>query len=117
MSINDEIRAVVREELRSVLAELRSLLAVAAPAPTSDALLTVEQVATRCGGVEPETVRGWIHKGGLRARRPPGSRLLLISPADLERFLAVANGDRETIEPEKHMQLVHQRVKRAAGSR
>lgn len=120
MSIEDDIRRVVREELLTVVADLRSVLtaATSSSAPGQlEALLTVEQAATYCGGVEPDTVREWIHRDGLVARRPGRSRTYLIRRSDLERFLDGQRAQRGVIDDDQHLQLMHQRVKRAAGSR
>lgn len=120
MSIEDDIRRVVREELHVALTDLRSML-TASTTPTassqSEALMTVEQAATYCGGVEPDTVREWIHRDGLVARRPGRSRTYLIRRSDLERFLDGQRAQRGAIDDDQHLQLMHQRVKRAAGSR
>lgn len=102
--------APLREELRAVRAELEAMRTTA-PA-TSETMLTVEQVAERAGGVKPETVRGWIHRKELGARRA-GHRWV-VKPADLERFLARDTAEGETIEPEEHLRLL---VNRAAGGK
>ena len=43
----------------------------------------------RCGGnhqKKPETVRGWIRNGKLKARKPPFCRDYIIRKDDFERF-------------------------------
>ncbi|MFT3836402.1 MAG: helix-turn-helix domain-containing protein [Myxococcaceae bacterium] len=80
------VKDAVREVLREELAELRSSTT---PSPADDELLTVDQVAARCGHVKPATVREWIHSGQLQAQRA-GHRLL-VAPAALQVFLAARN--------------------------
>lgn len=99
-SVREEVRTVVREEVRAALAELK-------PAATGEALLTVEQVAQRAGGVKPETVRGWIRTGKLEARRA-GHRFLVTSQA-LDALLAgvARKGD---LPDEQHLSLLIDRI-------
>lgn len=79
------LKELMKQALREVLAEEKA--ASAAPTATPDsALLTTAQVAARCGGVDPETVLGWIHSGKLPASRP--GHVYLVDPEDLKRFLA-----------------------------
>lgn len=89
MSFEDTLRAIVREELRTALAELQS----AQPAPRLE-LLLVADVARACK-VAPKTVTGWISSGRLAARK--AGRKWVVLPADLERFLA-----RQPSTPEQH---------------
>jgi len=79
--LEERLRPMIREELRALLDELR----VATGAPP-DELDTAE--AARIAGVEPDTVRDWIKRRGLSARRPPGVREHRILRADLMAFLA-----------------------------
>ena len=67
----EEIRAIVRAEIRAALAE-------AAPSP--DVLTTAQ--AARIAGVDPETIREWHRAGRLRASR--SGRTLRIGRTDLE---------------------------------
>jgi len=111
-TIEEIIRAVVREELAELRAELRALAAprvepVASPA--QELPLTVEEVAKRAGGVRPETVRAWISDGKLPAGRA-GHRWV-VRRDDLERFLS--SGSRDTI---GHLQLVNERIRKARGT-
>ena len=69
----DDIRAIVREELRAALA------------PAGSDVLSTEQAAA-VADVTPKTVRTWVETRGLRATRR--GRLLAIRRADLEEFLA-----------------------------
>lgn len=71
----DEIRAIVREELRSALAE----------APAGPAILTVEQAAALVG-VSEKTLCSWIKRGRLRASRP--GRRYQIARSDLQACVA-----------------------------
>lgn len=101
-SVREEVRQVVREELRTALAELR-------PAGPPDALLTVEQVAERAGGVTPETVRGWVRTGRLAARRA-GHRFL-IEPRALDAFLAgVVAPAKGELGDDEHLALLVDRI-------
>lgn len=102
-SVRDEVRAVVREEIRAALAELRPA------SPTPDALLTVEQVAARAGGVAPDTVREWIRAGKLEARRA-GHRFL-IEPRALDAFLAgVVAPQKAELGADEHLSLLIDRL-------
>lgn len=113
MSMAEEIRAIVREELKPVLDALREAAPTKASVPV--ALLTVQQVAEQAGGVSADTVRSWIASKHLRASRA-GHRWL-VTPADLELFLAGDPADRETIAPEEHLQLVKNRITKTGGPR
>lgn len=81
MSFEETIAAIVRQVVRE---ELDARLPRAPPPPAAE-LLTVAEVARRCGGVTPATVRGWIAGGQLVAKKA-GHRHL-VAPAQLERFL------------------------------
>ncbi len=113
MSIEDDLRRIVREELVSALAELRTTSS-SSPA-SADALLTVEQVAERAGGVSAETVRHWINTKQLRARRA-GHRWV-VRPLDLEQFLSRDGDDADEPEREQHLQLVAKRITKAGSRR
>lgn len=67
----DEIRTIVREELRAALADL----------PTGPAILTVEQAAG-LAGVSEKTLCSWIKRGRLKASRP--GRRYQITRSDLD---------------------------------
>jgi len=73
----EEIRSIVREELRLALAELRK-------ASVPDAMSTEQ--AAMLAGVTPKTVRTWVETGALSAHRR--GRRLVIRRADLEAHLA-----------------------------
>lgn len=90
----EDIRQIVREELRIVLTQLDTITDAVRKLSTStanpDELMTVPQVAEEMK-VAPTTVRMWIHMGKLRAIRPgvgrgPG-RTFRISRADLKEFV------------------------------
>lgn len=83
--ITDTVRRAVREELHSVFEQYRRQLP-ATVEPTQQQLLTVPEVAKRCGDAHPATVRGWISSGRLRASR--ATRHYLVKLDDLEEFLA-----------------------------
>lgn len=72
----DDIRAIVREELRAALK------------PSNGDVLSTDQAA-EVAGVTPKTVRAWVETKGLPATKR--GRLLAIRRGDLETFLA---GDR-----------------------
>lgn len=110
MSIEETIRQSVREEVSALREELLAALAELKPATTVEALLTVEQVAVRAGGVQPETVRGWIRNGRLQAKRA-GHRFL-ISQQALDAFLA--GGTKQTaLGADEHLSLLVSRVEAA----
>jgi excisionase family DNA binding protein len=112
MTLEETLRAIVREELRTALAELRTFAAAPQPA-ASPALLTVEQVAERAGGVTATTVRAWIDSGKLTARRA-GHRWV-VRTEDLERFLARDDDEHGTIDVEQQLKLVTSRLQKAGG--
>jgi excisionase family DNA binding protein len=94
-AVLEEIRQIIRDELRPVQAVLQSIAdgprQPAAAADDPDELLTVDEVAEAVK-VAATTVRMWIHSGQLHAIRPgvgrgPG-RTFRISRADLDQFLA-----------------------------
>lgn len=116
MSIEDDIRRVVREELQPVISRLETALQRLEASTSSPAgVLTVEEVAQRAGNVTPETVRRWIDSKQLRARRA-GHRWV-VRPEDLEAYLSRSGGESETLSADQHMQLVAKRIARAAGGR
>lgn len=111
----DEIRTIVREEIRAALADLRTALTEQPRSPAADPLLTVAEVAARVGHVEPETVREWIHSGKLVATRP-GGRRYAVSPDDLARFLANRSDQGGKISEGEHLRLLSERIERATGT-
>jgi excisionase family DNA binding protein len=100
LGIEEALREIVRDEVRKELRHHREEMLVAVRAydrppaktePDPDELLTVEQVAHLLK-VIPDTVRGWIQSGTLRASRPgngtrPG-RTYRVRRADLDAFVA-----------------------------
>lgn len=82
MTLEETIRAVVREEIRAALRELRQ---PAPPATSAEPYLTIAQAAALAcvGGT---TVRDWLRAGKLN-RYGQGKRVL-INRAELERLLA-----------------------------
>lgn len=100
--IREEVQRVLREELAGVVAELR---------PAADAgeqYLSVERAAAMAE-VHADTIRGWVKSGRLREHR--AGRELRILRSDLHRFLAAvsANGHRETAEEEATTILARRR--------
>lgn len=111
MTIEDTIRQAVREEVRAVMDELRAVLSDSKPAPVpAAALMTIEQVAQRAGGVKPATVRSWIRAGKLVAHRA-GHRFV-VSPAALDAFLNTCSvgSKQETLLPDEHLSLLMGRI-------
>jgi hypothetical protein len=82
MSLEDDLRRIVRDEVRAAVAELREALAAPAVNPT---LLSVSDVARSCQ-VRTKTVIAWISSGALTARK--AGRKWVVTPEDLERFLS-----------------------------
>ena len=86
----DELRRIVREELRAALEDR--------PASPAGVWLTTEEAA-EVAGVSPKTVRAWV-AAGLRARRR--GRRIVIARADLDAYRAgtpVAAGLLSTLTP------------------
>lgn len=109
--VQNAVRQVVREEIRAALQEFVSAKSPE-PVRESNALLTVEQVATQCGNATVETVRGWIHSKKLTAHKP-GHRFL-VHPDDLKRFLAEASpGEKKAVDSDEHLSKVLSRINRA----
>ncbi len=77
-ALRDELRAMMREEIERI--SLAAQPAQEEPLP----LLTVSDVATRCG-VKPQAVRAWIDSGRLVASKP--GHAYRVKAADLETFL------------------------------
>lgn len=94
------LRRVVREELRDALTEMQA----PAPAMADDSrkvqLLTVPEVARRCGDAHPATVRAWITSKRLKASRP--GRHYMVKISDLEAFLA---GPPVSVEPDADVEV------------
>ena len=84
MTIEDTIRQTVREEMRSMTAELRALLEQARPSSGGDSYLSVEKAAT-LADVHPDTIRGWVKAGRLPEHR--AGRELRVRRDELHRFL------------------------------
>jgi excisionase family DNA binding protein len=89
MTLDEVIRQVVREEVRTVVREELGALREAAPAEPgperATELLDVAGVAKLCHATAG-TVRTWIQSGRLAARKA-GHRYL-VRPVDVERFLS-----------------------------
>ncbi len=97
MTVEDTIRAAVREEVRAALRELlQPVLDARRPEPSGPPYLTVKQAAEFAGGVRPETVRAWIKSGELP--RHGKGRVLRVRREQLEDFLARGGAERETSE-------------------
>lgn len=105
MTFEDQIEHVVRRVIREEL----DARAPAVPAPVGG-LLTVGEVATRCGGVSAETVRGWIHGKKLRASRP--GHAYLVAPEDLAKFLAERDAARPPPQVEAELHALESRIRR-----
>lgn len=73
----EEVRALVREELHRALADLRR-------ATVPDAMSTEQ--AAELAGVTPKTVRAWVEAGALRSSRR--GRRIVIQRADLDAYLS-----------------------------
>jgi hypothetical protein len=120
MTIEESIASAIAAEVRPVLEELRAIRAALKREPATAttetlALLTVEDVAERCGGKTPETVRAWIHAKKLAARKVEGR--YLVKPSDLATFLAIdaTVENPKPIDSDAHLQLVMSRVYRAGS--
>lgn len=82
----DLLRSIVRDEIRNALADAR---AEPRNASGADTYLSISKAA-RFADVAPGTVRTWIRRGRLPAKR--AGRVLRISRGELETFLtACAN--------------------------
>lgn len=96
--LRNELRAAVREELRSAReAAVPSSIAVPVQASLPGIMLTAPEVAERCHA-HPVTVRAWIKSGRLRASKP--ARHYLVRMDDLDRFLAEKTASPETASPD-----------------
>lgn len=84
MSLEDTLRVIVREELRSVVADF--LAKQTPPPPTGTQYLTLKEAAAYAR-VSKGTVREWIRRGQLR-RYGDSPRTLVVSRAELDRVLA-----------------------------
>ncbi|MFN0248728.1 MAG: helix-turn-helix domain-containing protein [Kofleriaceae bacterium] len=87
MSIEAEMRALVRDEVRSVLREELQLALQdrAGIRNASDTYLSIANAA-RIASVAPGTIRAWIRAGRIEPRR--AGRVLRVGREELERFLA-----------------------------
>lgn len=85
MTIEDTIRAVVREELQRVLhEELRAAFAETSP-PDADGYFSIASAAA-FAEVHPDTVRAWVKSGALPEHR--AGRELRVLRSELRAFLA-----------------------------
>ena len=93
MSLEDSIRAVLREEMQRVLREeLRAALAdVRAADSAGEQYLSVFKAAA-VAGVHPDTIRAWVKSGRLPEHR--AGRELRIRYDELRRFLDGDEGEK-----------------------
>ena len=85
-ALADELRVVVREVLREELPRLLTAhLQARAPAPRSDARLSVADAA-RVAHRHPDTIRRAIKTHALHATKPAGGREWIIDQAEIERW-------------------------------
>lgn len=100
-TLDEALRAAVREAVRE---ELLALQAVQPPAPAAPPTHTPsaasrEYVSTaeaaQIAGVRPATVRAWIRQGHLRGLR--AGRLVRVRLDELRAYLARATNDREGV--------------------
>jgi excisionase family DNA binding protein len=96
MTVEEEIREVVRTELRAGLAELRHLLE---QRPAGDRYLSVANAAAHAE-VHPDTIRAWLKAGQLPTHH--AGRELRVKLSELEAFMAGSrtNGERPSVEEE-----------------
>ena len=87
--VSDAVRSTLREELAALSPDH------AAVRNATDVYLSVAKAA-RVADVAPGTIRTWIRAGRLAARR--AGRVLRVSRAELERFLAGAPDRRQQAE-------------------
>lgn len=87
--VSDAVRSTLREELAALAPDH------AAVRNASDVYLSVAKAA-RVADVAPGTIRAWIRADRLAARR--AGRVLRVSRAELERFLAGAPDRRQQAE-------------------
>ncbi|MGB8931135.1 MAG: helix-turn-helix domain-containing protein [Anaeromyxobacteraceae bacterium] len=100
----DEIRAVVREEIRAALS---------AVTPAADLPLDSRRAA-QLAGVSPKTIRNWVAKGRLRATRR--GRSLRIERSDLARAMAGDSPDPRTAAAKILARLEQPSRRRSAGA-
>lgn len=92
-ALREGLRQMLQEELSPLLRDAAATIREGLVQPgrgqseAAGRLLTVEDVAQRCGVTEP-TVRGWIKSGGLRALTPGTGRVYRVRREDLDAFLA-----------------------------
>ncbi len=93
-SVNETIRHLFRHELRAIVREeLAPLMTPPSPSTAVSRYLSVKQVSAECHA-SAKTVRSWIQRGLLVARRA-GARSYLITRSDLDRFLS-GHGEKST---------------------
>ncbi len=98
MSMAEEIRAIVREEVRAALREaLADVGRALTPVPAEDGYLSVEKAA-ELAEVHPDTIRGWVKAG--RLPRHHAGRELRVRRSELHAFLSAAPNERATPEVE-----------------
>jgi excisionase family DNA binding protein len=112
MSLEDSFRAVVREEVqRIVREELRTALAEIRLPGSGDAdqYLSTERAAA-LAGVHPDTIRSWVKAGQLPEHR--AGRELRIRGDELRRFLDAHNTEtnRPSAEEEASTILARRRL-------
>lgn len=83
-TLEDAIRAIVREEVRGVVAEVMVRNVATAPVAGVGGYLSITKAAA-FAAVHPGTLRRWITTGRLPVRR--AGRVYRIARAELEAFL------------------------------
>lgn len=116
LDLGQAVKEAVKEAVREVLQEMRDSgafeLGRAAEPKVDGALLTVKQVAERCGDTTVGTVLAWIHAGKLAASRP--GHVYLVSPDDLQRFLDGQRADvKQAVDSDVHLNKVLTRMSKA----
>lgn len=98
MSLEAELRSLVRDEVRDVLREELQVLLQdrGGIRNAAEAYLSIAKAA-RVADVAPGTVRAWIRSGRVESRR--AGRVLRVSRTELERFMALqpSEAQRQTI--------------------
>lgn len=104
LATKDDVRTIVREELRALLAERN-----ARPAEPIDIdLLDVEGIAALLPSVTAPTIRAWCRSGKLMAKKV--GRGYLVERAALKRFLSAIQAV-PSVEPEADAARILSRIR------
>jgi len=99
MTIEETIKAAVRDAMREALADLRALAQPTAPAAaTTGPRYLTSEAAAEIAGVKPGTIRRWLGSGRLPTHH--AGRMLRVRLDELQAFMAAGEASDEPTDDE-----------------